>query len=63
MQHYYLEMLYIEKQKEIEKSASEAWKFVDFKKETLFQKGLKKLKSFQTPNKTVCNLNARGCEC
>lgn len=38
MIHYIYESILREKQQEVEKIANDAWKYVDFKKETFFQK-------------------------
>lgn len=38
MIHYIYESILREKQQEVEKIANDAWKYVDFKKETFFKK-------------------------
>lgn len=60
MYHYNYEVLVSEKQKELEKASFEAWKFADFKPESLFQKIVKRftfIKSSKVENKQS------NCEC
>ena len=60
MLEYTIQSLFRAKQQEIEKKSNEAWKYVDFKKENLYQKIVKSLKlkfyskGFRKQNQCIC---------
>lgn len=60
MYHYNYEVLVSEKQKELEKVSFEAWKFEDFKSESLLQK---LVKNFTFTKSYKAETKQSKCEC
>ena len=58
MYHYNYEVLISNKQKEVEKVSNEAWKYADFKRDSLFTRILKKFASKKSTNTSIVT-----CEC